>query len=265
MKKKIFNALILCNQRLAENVWRMVLKYPEDRIEARPGQFVNVYINSKDMLLPRPISICRQEGVSLTLVYGIVGKGTRELSSYRPGTLIRASTPLGNGYDLNEMEAGSCHKPSSALMIGGGIGVPPLLELGNALIGRGLKVDAVFGFREEPFLTDAFSKLGMLVHVATDNGSEGFHGDVIKLIERKNLTADYYFACGPKPMLKAISAHCASKGKEIQVSIEERMGCGYGACVGCTCKIRASEEATVRKKVCKDGPVFRGKEVVWDE
>lgn len=268
MNKKVLEVRVIHNEEIAENVWSIVIEYPSS-IAVRPGQFVNVYLNRRDLLLPRPISICRAEGERLTLLYGVVGKGTEELSTYRANTLIRVSTPLGNGYNLKEIE-GNSPRQLSAMVVGGGIGVPPLLELTYNLVAMGLHVNAVIGFRKEPFLVTDLKAAGATVYVATDNGSEGFHGDVIGLIEKESLSSDYYFACGPKPMLKAISKHCACNEKDVQVSLEERMGCGYGACVGCTCKIRTfsfsdKDVNIVRKRVCKDGPVFWGKEVVWDE
>ena len=261
MKKEILPANIIENQRIAENIWRMRLKYnagstaQKEKIETRPGQFVNLYLNRKDLLLPRPISICRAEDETLTLVYAVVGKGTEELASYREGTSLRASTPLGNGYPLENGK--------TALVIGGGLGVPPLLELTHALISRGSKVDAVLGFREEPFLINEFENAGARVHIATESGRSGFRGLVTDLILEKNLTADCFFACGPKPMLKALAALCEKQGRRIAVSLEERMGCGYGACLGCTCKIK-EDGISVNKRVCKDGPVFWGSEVDWD-
>ncbi|NLY72008.1 MAG: dihydroorotate dehydrogenase electron transfer subunit [Clostridiales bacterium] len=249
MEKKIETVKILENKCIAEDVWKMALAYPFD---AKPGQFVNVYLNNKDKLLPRPISVCRKEGDILTLVYGVVGKGTEELSSYEKGCKIRVSTPLGKGFYIDQLESGK-----SAILIGGGIGIPPLLELCHALVEKGLKVEAVLGFRKQPFLIDDFP---CKVHLATDEGTVGFHGNVLDLIKTKGLNSDCYFACGHKAMLKAVSEYLP----DVQVSIEERMGCGYGACLGCVCKIKETDEIT-RKKVCQDGPVFWGRDVVWDE
>ncbi len=274
MEKAILSAEVLQNEVLAKGVRRMKIQYRPDEnfdtdlFSVGAGQFVNVYLNREDLLLPRPISICRAEEDILTLVYAIVGKGTEEMASYEPGTLLRVSTPLGNGFPVKtEMakEAAAALQTSkeTALVIGGGVGVPPLLELTYRLIAKGFEVAAVLGFRDEPFLIEEFEKAGAKVYIATESGSEGAKGFVTDVILGEKLTADRYFACGPKPMLKALTELCSAQGKEIAVSLEERMGCGYGACVGCTCKIK-KENGSVNKRVCKDGPVFWGSEVEWD-
>ena len=262
MKKGILPATIIGNHKLAENVWQLRFEYKNgstgEQIEVRPGQFVNIYLDRKDLLLPRPISICRAEDQTLTLVYAVVGKGTEELASYKKGTVLRVSTPLGNGFPIESANTGE-----TALVIGGGLGVPPLLELTCGLIACGVKVDAVLGFREDAFLIGEFEAAGARVHIATENGQSGFRGLVTELILEKKLKADRYFACGPKPMLKALTSLFGAQGKEISVSVEERMACGYGACLGCTCKIK-SADGFINKRVCKDGPVFWGSEVDWD-
>lgn len=262
MKKGILSATIIENHKLAENVWQLRFEYKNgsagENPEVKPGQFVNIYLDRKDLLLPRPISICRAADETLTLVYAVVGKGTEELASYEKGSALRVSTPLGSGFPMENTDIGE-----TALVIGGGLGVPPLLELTCGLIARGVKVDAVLGFREEPFLLAEFEKVGARVHIATENGQNGFRGLVTDLILERKLKADRYFACGPKPMLKALTSLCGAQSKEIAVSLEERMGCGYGACLGCTCKIKDTG-GTVNKRVCKDGPVFWGSEVDWD-
>ena len=249
MDKKIEIVTILENKFIAKDVCEISFNYSFD---VEPGQFVNLYLNSKDKLLPRPISVCRKEGDLLTLVYGVVGKGTEELSSYEKGCKIRVSTPLGQGFYLDQVERGK-----SAMLIGGGIGIPPLLELSYALLEKGVRVEAVLGFKEQPFLIDDFP---CNVHLASDEGIVGFHGNVLDLIKAKGLNADYYFSCGPKAMLKAVAEYFP----DVQLSMEERMGCGYGACLGCVCKTKEADGIT-RKKVCQDGPVFWGRDVVWDE
>ena len=271
MKKEILSVDIIENQNIAENVWRMRFKYntgstaQKEKIEAVAGQFVNLYLNRKDLLLPRPISICRAEDETLTLVYAVVGKGTEELASYRAGTSLRASTPLGNGFPIKDEwdDNSDVKKDVTALVIGGGLGVPPLLELAYGLSAHGIKVDAALGFREKPFLINEFEKAGVLVHIATESGQSGFRGRVTDLMLEKKLTADRYFACGPKPMLKAVTSICKERNQEIAVSLEERMGCGYGACLSCTCRIKGADSLSNRR-VCKDGPVFWGSEVDWD-
>jgi dihydroorotate dehydrogenase electron transfer subunit len=294
--KKVFYTEIMKNEPIAADVYSMTLAYPDELCSRSvPGQFVNLYLNRKDLLLPRPISICRvvkggveenreegrvekgQAGKSRTgtgrivLVYRVTGAGTKELAGYSPGTLLRVSSPLGNGYDLSALEPGKLNG-KTALVVGGGIGVPPLLELTHRLADMGVSVQAVLGFREEPFLHEEFEKAGASVHLATDSGKFGFHGTVVELLRNGRLeeagtnesTADACFACGPAPMLRALSRYCADFGIESQVSLEERMGCGFGACVGCVRKIK-TPAGVVQKKVCKDGPVFFGEEVVWDD
>lgn len=308
MTKTILEVEVLSNRQIAGGLYALDLDYAGNTEEIRPGQFVTIYLPRQDMLLPRPISICRHVGDRLTLVYAVVGKGTEllsEIPEMAPDNLkparcvskLRMSTPLGNGYNLDVAS-------ESAMLIGGGLGVPPMLELAYALKAKGRKVVAVLGFREESFLINEMKKAGAEVHIAletslvsdgyalpaatvqTEPTSEVFSGNVMELIRAKGLKADQYFACGPKGMLKAVTEYCLSTGRDVQVSLEERMGCGYGACVGCTCKVRApgvcngdparptgrSKTAAdsigiqvVQKRVCKDGPVFWGSEVIFDE
>ncbi len=278
MKKEVFITGIIENTPIAEGVFRMEMEYPEAFCQrVVPGQFVNLYLNRKDLLLPRPISICRVEKGRVVLVYRVAGAGTKELAGYSAGTSLRISSPLGNGYDLSALDS---QEPGgeafgrdsrSALVTGGGIGIPPLLELTHRLKAMNVMVDAVLGFRDEPFLLEEFKIAGARVHVATDSGRLGFKGRVPELIKARQFmegalavpSHSLCFACGPMPMLKALTAYCVDIGLEIQVSLEERMGCGFGACVGCVCKVKTTE-GTGQKKVCKDGPVFSGKEVVWD-
>lgn len=275
-KKRILTGVVLENEEIASGVYQMTLESVDAAPLARAGQFVNVYTKNPALLLPRPISICFSDGAELTLVYGVVGKGTEEFSSYRKGDLVRHSMPIGNGYDLDAVQTGQ-----KAILVGGGIGVPPMLKLCYDLVEKGVEVVAVIGFRDEVFLAKPMLKAGADLYVATDSGKMGFQGTTLDVIRKEGLSADAYFACGPKVMLKAITEHVLSEGKDIQVSMEERMGCGYGACVGCVCDVRESaenslgsrlesstensaEERIVRKKVCKDGPVFWGSEVVWN-
>lgn len=279
VKKEILSGVILENKEIAGRVFRMVLRSPAGAPPARAGQFVNLYTNNAALLLPRPVSICDSDGETLTLVYGVVGKGTAEFSACKAGDVLRHSMPLGNGYRLEAARAGD-----SALLLGGGIGVPPLLKLCRELRSRGVRVTAVVGFKDEPFLTEELREAGAGLYVATDSGAAGRKGTVLDVVKQESLAADAYFACGPRPMLRAVCDYVLSCGKDIQLSMEERMGCGYGACVGCVCSVRektdgrgekqngcsekqnscGAVERVVRKKVCKDGPVFMGSEVVWD-
>lgn len=261
-RKQILNGTVLGNEEIAAGVFQMTVESVDGAPLAKAGQFVNLYTKDSALLLPRPISICFSDGAELTLVYGVVGKGTSEFSSYERGDIIRHSMPLGNGYDLEAVKPGQ-----KALLLGGGIGVPPMLKLCYDLVEKGVEVTAVVGFKDEPFLVKPLLKAGADLYVATDSGAVGFKGTVLDVVRQEELEADAYFACGPRVMLRAAAEHALEKGKDIQLSMEERMGCGYGACVGCVCDVRegnGGQETVVRKKVCKDGPVFWGSEVVWD-
>ncbi len=252
-KKEVIEARILCNEPVAKDVYKMVLEAPSVAKDARAGQFVNLYTKADSMLLPRPISICEIGETTLTLVYGVVGEGTKAFATYCVGDTIRISSAMGNGYTLTEA--------NTHILVGGGIGVPPLVELSKHL--KGEKI-AVIGFREAPFLIEALEAQGVKVYVATDSGTYGFKGNVIDLMKQEGIKGDYYYSCGPKPMLRALTAYCEALNVPVQVSLEERMGCGYGACVGCVCKTKGKDESeATHKKVCKDGPVFLGSEVVW--
>ena len=271
MLELITEARVIRNQGIAADIFKIVLLAPKAAEAARPGQFVSLYTKASHRLLPRPISLCRIAGETITLVYGALGEGTREFSTYQAGESLRLSLPQGNGFDLNY------NKPSTGLigmdhdvrgshdlrrkvtLVGGGLGVPPLLGLAAALIAKGDDVRAILGFRQEPFLLSEMAELGVQCHVATDAGSHGFHGTVMDYILANPLKSDVVYACGPKGMLRALSAHCQGIDMPLQVSVEERMGCGYGACLGCVCKTQSGY-----KKVCTDGPVFSGEDVIWD-
>ena len=255
MNKKVVEGKILGQGMIAPMIYKMIIKAPEVAASAHCGQFVNVYPKSKSTLLPRPISISEIGPDTITLVYGVVGEGTREMMHYETGDTIRISTALGNGFSVKEA--------SVSVLVGGGIGVPPLVELAKSIQGQKI---AVLGFREDPILVDTLEDLGVKVYVATDSGKVGFKGNVVELIKAEGIRGDYFYACGPKVMLRALSQYCESENVPVQVSMEERMGCGYGVCVGCVTKIKADNEKGYElKKVCKDGPVFLGSEVKWDE
>ncbi len=255
MNKKIVEAEILLNTEIAKGIYKMILKAKEVAECASCGQFVNLYPRSKHTLLPRPISICEIGEDSITLVYGVVGEGTKEFSLLKEKETLKVSTPQGKGF--TPMPA------QTAVLVGGGIGVPPLVELAKRL--ECPKI-AVIGFREESFLKEELEKAGAKVYVATDSGNEGFKGNVIELIQQEKITGDYFYSCGPKVMLKALADYCEELNVPIQLSMEERMGCGYGACVGCVCKTKTdAQKGYEHKKVCVDGPVFLGTEVIFDE
>lgn len=289
MTKEIIESRIIRHREIAGDIFQLELQWGGAEREGGPGQFVNLYLRDRSLLLPRPISICRMEGETVTLVYRVVGKGTKELSGYQEGEILRISTPLGNGYDLDAVfraVAQVSPKQRTICLVAGGLGVPPMVALAKAFregITAGssrehnaehqngreeIKLVAVLGFQEEPFLTEELGAYCDEVHIALERGTTGFRGNVLELMEKRKIWGDYYLSCGPKPMLKALSELCDRRSVPVQVSLEERMGCGYGACVGCTCKTAeagGSGESTKLKKVCKDGPVFLGSEVVWDE
>lgn len=258
--KKVVEAKVIINEEVSSNIYKMVIESPEVAATSKAGQFVNVYPKTNSTILPRPISINDITDTTITIVYAVVGKGTDEFSKYQAGDTVRVSTALGNGYTIKEA--------TTSVLVGGGIGVPPLVQLAKTLKAQGAeKVIAVIGFRDEPILVDELKELGVEVHVATDSGKHGFKGNVIELMKQENIIGDYYYSCGPKIMLKNLASYCEELGKEVQVSMEERMGCGYGVCVGCVIKINddTKEDGFVYKKVCKDGPVFLGSEVKWNE
>ena len=251
--KKISVAVIKENMLIAPDIYRMEIELSED-INALPGQFVNVYLDDGAHLLPRPISICRAEDNRLTLVYRAVGVGTKIMAGLTEGDTLRVSDPLGNGFTLPES--------GNVLLVGGGVGVPPMLGTAIAAKAKGLNVIAAHGYRSELFLKEEFERVGQLL-IATDDGSAGYHGTVVDLLRSSDIPADTtVLSCGPKPMLKALVQYCEEKGLPVQVSLEERMGCGFGACVGCVCKLNQNGNI-VQKRVCKDGPVFNGSEVIF--
>ncbi len=242
MKQSIFS--ITQNIHLTDSVMKMELKGDTSAI-IRPGQFVNIKLDG--LFLRRPISVCDVQGDTLTIIYKVVGKGTELMQSMNGGELDVLSG-LGNGYDLSK--SGDC-----PLLIGGGVGVPPLYMLAKQLIGEGKKVTVVLGFntKNEIFYENEFKALGADVIVATADGSYGTRGFVTDAIG--NLDYSYFYTCGPEPMLKAVYAATKTSG---QFSFEERMGCGFGACMGCSCKTIYGN-----KRICKEGPVLYKEEILW--
>jgi dihydroorotate dehydrogenase electron transfer subunit len=197
----------------------------------------------------------------LTLVFGAVGAGTRALASYAPGTALRVGPPEGRGFDPSALRG-----RSRATLVGGGLGAAPLLFLARALRLAGeVRVRAVLGYESEAFLARDFEARCDELHIATEDGSEGFCGTAVGLLKELPLAGgEMFFACGPAPMLRALSRFASGQGIPAQVSLEERRGCGYGACLGCVCKLAGEEAAFVNRRVCRDGPVFDGSEVIWD-
>ena len=244
MKQCLFE--IVSNRRLAPNVFEMVLRGDCSAVAA-PGQFVNLRLDG--FYLRRPISVCNVDGDALTLIYKVVGRGTEAMSRMQPGEKLDALVGLGNGYSLDECG-------DRPMLIGGGAGVPPMFLLARRLLARGEDVTVVLGFnaREEIFYEEEFRALGAKVVVATADGSYGVRGFVTDAM--KQLPApSAVCACGPEPMLKAVYNAADVPG---QFSFESRMGCGFGACMGCTCKTKYGA-----KRICKEGPVLRREEIVW--
>lgn len=243
MKQTLFT--VSENTPLTATVYRMVLNGDTQAITA-PGQFVNIKLDG--LFLRRPISVCDCEDGTLTLVYKVVGKGTEQMSTMPVGAELDVLTGLGNGYDT--AKAGE-----HALLLGGGVGVPPLYMLAKALSAQGKTVSVVLGFNtaDEVFYEQEFKALGADVTVTTVDGSYGVKGFVTDALPENY---DYFFTCGPEPMLKAVYKNTVTEG---QFSFEERMGCGFGACMGCSCKT-----VTGYKRICKDGPVLTKEEILWD-
>lgn len=254
--REIYKVRILENAEIGPQIYEVILFSKEIAEVAKAGQFINIYCNASGSLLPRPISISQinKEENTLTLIYAVVGKGTKLLSEMKVGEEIEVVGPLGNGFEIYD-------DAKNSIVIGGGIGVPPLVELVKQLKGN---VVVYLGFRSNPLLIDTFKKLGAKVYIATEDGSVGIKGTVMDILKGKNLKVDMIYSCGPKPMLKAIGKWADENKIKAQVSMEERMACGIGACVGCTCKTKKKEEVE-NKRVCKDGPVFWSSGVIWDD
>ena len=253
MGKQNIKAEILSQKKLSADIFDMTLNVGDMAREAVPGQFVSVYVNDGSKLLPRPVSICgieREQG-SIRLVYRIAGRGTELLSTYEAGTRINVLGPLGNGFTM---------KKEKSILIGGGIGIPPMLELAKQL---GCEKSIVLGYRDQDtFLKEEFEPYGD-VYVSTEDGSLGTKGNVIDAVREQAVQGAVIYACGPTPMLKGVKAYAAEMGLEAQISLEERMACGIGACLACVCKSKEVDGHTHvhNKRVCKDGPVFDAKEV----
>ncbi len=243
MKQSLFT--ILSNTPLTGNVYKMVLQGDTSAITA-PGQFVNIKLEG--LYLRRPISVCDVQGDALTIIYKVVGKGTKQMSAMTGGTLD-VLTGLGNGYDLTV----SGEQP---VLLGGGVGVPPMYLLAKRLIAQGKQVHMILGFntRDEVFYEQEFKALGCDVTVTTVDGSYGVKGFVTDVL--KDMEYTYFYTCGPEPMLKAVYKTSTTSG---QMSFEKRMGCGFGACMGCSCKT-----ITGYKRICKEGPVMQKEEILWE-
>ena len=244
MKQSIFK--IQSNTALTDSVFKMVLSGDTSAITA-PGQFVNIKLEG--MFLRRPISVCDYDENTLTLIYKAVGRGTEAMSKMGEGTKLDLLTGLGNGYDLTL-------SGDHPVLIGGGVGVPPLYHLAKKLIAEGKTVSVILGFNTRPeiFYEEEFKALGCEVFVTTVDGSYGIKGFVTNALE--NISYTYFYTCGPEPMLKAVYRFSTTSG---QMSFEKRMGCGFGACMGCSCKT-----ITGCKRICKEGPVMKKEEILWE-
>lgn len=242
MKDLIFT--ITSNKKIAKNTYEMVLS--GDCTDIKCGQFVNIKLDG--FYLRRPISVCDVEGNLLTLIYKVVGGGTEAMAQMDANTELLVLTGLGNGYDTSK----SGDKP---LLVGGGAGVPPMYKLCRDLVAQGKVPSVILGFntKEEVFYEDEFKRLGASVIVATADGSYGVKGFVTDAFDLVDYT--YFYTCGPEPMLKAVYNKSVTSG---QFSFEERMGCGFGACMGCSCKTKYGN-----KRICKDGPVLEKEEIIW--
>ncbi len=245
MKQEIFT--VIENSSIAKDVYKLTLAGNTDEITA-PGQFVNIALDG--FYLRRPISVCDRESEKLTLIYKAVGRGTEYMTSLTAGDRLDILTGLGNGYDLSESGA-------SPVLIGGGVGVPPLYLLAKELIRRGVSVTAVLGFNSacDVFYENEFKALGAKTAVVTADGSYGAKGFVTDILNDFDYT--FFYACGPEPMFRAINRVAKTPG---QYSFEERMGCGFGACMGCSCKT-----LTGNKRICREGPVMESGEIIWKD
>lgn len=239
---------ILHNSKIAKDVYKMILEGNTSSI-TRCGQFINIQLD--ELYLRRPISICDYDEKTITIIYKVVGEGTEKMSHLPIGQELDVLTGLGNGFDTD------CDgdKP---LVVGGGVGTPPLYRLCKDLIANGKKPTVVLGFasKDDVFYEQELKDLGIDVYIATVDGSYGTKGFVTDIIRNLN-DYTYFYACGPMPMLKALTNEVGISG---QLSLEERMGCGFGACMGCTIKTKNGY-----KRVCKEGPVFRREELIWEE
>ncbi len=244
-KKGIYR--ILANEPLTQSVWRMTLEGNTQWITA-PGQFVNIALEGR--YLRRPISVCDYDERTITLIYKVVGDGTAQMSRMAAGTELDLLTGLGNGFSIRE----EVRRP---LLVGGGVGVPPLYHLAKRLLAAGRPVEVILGFNTaaECFYEEEFRALGCTVTVATADGSRGVRGFVTTAIAERKPDFDYFYACGPLPMLRALAEAVEQDG---QLSFEERMGCGFGACMGCSCKTKYGN-----KRICKEGPVLEKGEIIW--
>lgn len=253
-KKKQEKAWVINQTEMIPGIMDLLIKAPKTAAAAAPGQFLSLYCGDKSRLLPRPISICDTDKFTgaIRLVYRVGGAGTEEFSKLGPGETIRIQGPLGNGFPLDPGF-------SSVMIVGGGIGIPPLLYLAKSLH---IKKTLVMGYPSVTYLDEELAQHGDL-YIATEDGSRGTKGNVINAIEENGLTADAIMACGPIPMLRALKQYGEARGMRVIISMEERMACGIGACLACVCN-STEKDAYLnihKKRVCLEGPVFDAREV----
>lgn len=236
------------NVQIASSVYKMVLEGNTEAIK-NSGQFINILLDG--LFLRRPISICDYDENTITIIYKVVGEGTKKMTACKVGQTLNCLVGLGNGFDITKVTL-----KKAVVLVGGGVGVPPLYNLAKELLKVGVKPKVVLGFstQADVFYEDEFTRLGLEVEVTTNDGSYGTEGFVTNVLDKMKF--DYYFSCGPHPMLMSLLKYQA----EGQLSFEERMGCGFGACMGCTCKT-----ITGYKRICKEGPVLLSSEVLVNE
>lgn len=237
---------IKSNKKIATNVYEMILEGDTTYI-IRPGQFINIELDGH--YLRRPISVCDYDDKTITIIYKVVGNGTEKMATFEEGQILDILTGLGNGFEVKR----SGEKP---LLIGGGVGTPPMYNLCKKLVEQGKNPVVVLGFGnvDDVFYEEKFKEMGAEVHISTVDGSYGTKGFVTDIVKNlKNYT--YYYTCGPKNMLKAVYDTATTDG---ELSFEEKMGCGFGACMGCTC-----ETTKGNKRICKEGPVLKKEEIIW--
>ena len=258
MERKKEQAKVLSQEMLADGIYSLWIE-AEAALTAKPGQFVSVYTKDASKLLPRPISICEidKEAKKLRLVYRVTGEktGTKQFSELKAGDTVPVIGPLGNGFPVEKAEG------RKVFLMGGGIGVPPILELAKQMNCKEKQI--VVGYRDaHTFLKEEFEQNGKL-YIATEDGSVGTKGNVMNAMKENGLDADIIYACGPTPMLRAIKSYAEENGIECYISLEERMACGIGACLACVCKTKEKDAHSNvnNKRICKDGPVFLSTEV----
>lgn len=251
IKVKVFK-----QDKINDELYSICFDAPIIAKEAKAGQFISVYSNDKSRMLPRPFGICEidKENGRIRVVYRIVGEGTKEFSSFEAGDEVYIMGPLGNGFTIRNKKA---------ILIGGGTGIPIMLELAKTLKESGAAEGVLaLGFRDETFMTEEFEKI-MPLYISTESGCTGTKGNVLDAIRENNIDAEVIYACGPIPMLKAIKEYANEKGIEAQISLEEKMACGIGACLACVCKSKEKDTHSNvnNKRICKEGPVFGCNEI----